>query len=396
MFGWCEQTVTVIGLGLRSLPQRAGPSIVAVVGITGVVVTFVAVLSIAEGFNAAMANAGSADTAIVMRGGSNAELNSALGLESTRLITDAPGVRRGDSGPQASAELFVIVNVPKRSTGTDANVPLRGIQSAAFEVRQEVRIVEGRQFTRGTNEIIVGRAASNQFAGLELGQTNRWGENTWTVVGLFEADGTIAESEIWCDAAVLQPAYRRGSTFQSVMARLESPDTFQSFKDALTADPRLDVQVERETDYYRSQSSQVRGIITGIGSVIALLMGVGAVFGAVNTMYNAIATRTREIATLRALGFSGSSVVVSVLVESALLAAVGGALGGAVAYAAFHGYQTATMNWQTFSQVAFSFTVTPALLMQGASYALVMGLLGGLFPAIRAARLPIVTALREL
>ena len=396
MFRWFEQTVTIIGLGVRSLPQRAGPSIVAIVGITGVVVTFVAVLSIAEGFNAAMANAGSPDTAIVMRGGSNAELNSALGLESTRLIADAPGVRRGDRGPQASAELFVIVNVPKKSTGTDANVPLRGIQSAAFEVRREVQIVEGRRFTSGTNEIIVGRAASNQFAGLELGQTTRWGENTWTVVGIFDADGTISESEIWCDAAVLQPAYRRGSTFQSVMARLESPDAFQSFKDALTADPRLDVQVERETDYYRSQSSQVRGIITGIGSVIALLMGVGAVFGAVNTMYNAVATRTREIATLRALGFSGSSVVVSVLVESALLAGVGGALGGAVAYAAFHGYQTATMNWQTFSQVAFSFTVTPALLTQGATYALVMGLLGGLFPAIRAARLPIVTALRDL
>ena len=198
---------------------------------------------------------------------------------------------------------------------------------------------------------------------------------------------------------MLQPAYRRGSTFQSVMAKLDSPDTFQSFKDALTADPRLDVQVERETDYYRSQSSQtslVRGIITGIGTVIAVLMGVGAVFGAVNTMYNAVATRTREIATLRALGFSGSSVVVSVLVESALLAVIGGVVGGGLAYAAFHGFQTATMNFQTFSQVAFTFTVTPALLVQGAVYALVMGLLGGFFPAIRAARLPIVTALRDL
>ena len=396
MLRWFEQTVTVIGLGLRSLPQRAGASLVAVVGITGVVITFVAVLSIAEGFNAAMAGAGSPDTAIVMRGGSNAELNSTLELENTRIIIDAPGVRRGERGPMASAELFVVVNVPKKETGTDANVPLRGIQPAGFDVRPEVRIVEGRPFTPGTNEIIVGRAASNLFAGLELGETQRWGENSWTVVGIFEAGGTVSESEIWCDAAVLQPAYRRGSAFQSVMVRLDSPDAFQSFKDALTADPRLDVQVERETDYYSSQSSQVRGIITGVGTVIAVLMGVGAVFGAVNTMYNAVATRTREIATLRALGFSGSSVVVSVLVESALLAAVGGVVGGAVAYAAFHGYQTATMNWQTFSQVAFTFTVTPALLVQGAAYALVMGMLGGLFPAIRAARLPIVKALRDL
>ncbi len=396
MFRWLSQTVTVIGLSLRSIPQRLGPSIVAIVGITGVVVTFVAVLSIAEGFNAAMANAGSPDTAIIMRGGSNAELNSALALDATRIIADAPGVRRGDNGPMASAELFVIVNIPKKSTGTEANVPLRGVQAGAFDVRPEVEIVEGRRFSPGTNEIVVGRAASNLFANLELGAVNRWGENTWTVVGIFEAAGTISESEIWCDAAVLQPAYRRGSTFQSVMARLDSEDAFQAFKDTLTTDPRLDVQVERETDYYRSQSSQIRGIITGIGSVIAILMGIGAVFGAVNTMYNAVATRTREIATLRALGFSGSSVVISVMVESALLAVVGGVIGGGLAYAAFHGYQTATMNFQTFSQVAFAFTVTPALLVQGALYALIMGLIGGFFPAIRAARMPIVTALREL
>jgi putative ABC transport system permease protein len=396
MFSWVSQTLAVIGLSLRSLPQRAGPSVVAVVGITGVVVTFVAVLSIAEGFNAAMANAGSPDTAIIMRGGSNAELNSALELDSTRIIADAPGILRSDTGPMASSELFVIVNVPKRSTGTDANVPLRGIQPTGFDVRPEVTIAEGRRFASGTNEIIVGRAASEQFTGLRLGDTNRWGESSWTVVGIFEADGTISESEIWCDAAVLQPAYRRGSTFQSVMARLESQEAFQGFKDTLTTDPRLDVQVERESDYYNANSAQVRAIITGIGSVIALLMGVGAVFGAVNTMYNAVATRTREIATLRALGFRGSSVVFSVLIESALLASIGGVIGGGLAYAAFHGYQTATMNFQTFSQVSFAFTVTPALLVQGATYALVMGLVGGLFPAIRAARLPVATALREL
>ncbi len=396
MFRWVSQTFAVIVLSLRSLPQRAGASTVAVIGITGVVITFVAVLSIAEGFNAAMAGTGSPDTAIIMRGGSNAELNSALALESTRIIADAPGIRVGESGPMASSELFVVVNMPKRSTGTDANVPLRGIQTSAFEVRPEVTMVSGRRFASGTNEIIVGRAASEQFEGLELGTTNRWGENTWTVVGIFEADGSISESEIWCDATVLQSAYRRGSSFQSVMARLDSADAFQGFKDTLTTDPRLDVQVERETDYYSANSQQIRAIITGIGSVIALLMGVGAVFGAVNTMYSAVATRTREIATLRALGFHASSVVFSVLVESALLATVGGVLGGGLAYAAFHGYQTATINFQTFSQVAFAFTVTPALLVQGATYALVMGLVGGLFPAIRAARMPIVTALREL
>ena len=391
-----SQVVTVTALSLRTLPQRAGSSAVAVVGVTGVVIVFVAVLSIAEGFLAALAGAGSPDTAIVLRGGSTAETTSALAIDATRIIKDAPGVLRDGSGPVASAELFVVVDVPKRGTGIDANVPLRGVEPAAFRVREEVRIVEGRPFREGTNEIIVGRSAANQFEGLELGATPRWGESAWEVVGIFEADGTLSESEIWCDARVLQPAYRRGSTYQSVLARLDSEDAFPGFRDALASDPRLDVMVEREDVFYVGQSQLIHSIITGIGTVIAVLMGIGAVFGAVNTMYSAVASRTREIATLRALGFGGVPVVVSVLFESALLSLVGGVLGGGLAYVAFHGYQTATLNWTTFTQVAFAFNVTPALLVQGALYATIMGLLGGLFPAIRAARLPIVTALREL
>ncbi len=391
-----SQVATVTALTLRTLPQRAGSSAVAVVGVTGVVIVFVAVLSIAEGFLAALSGAGSPDTAIVMRGGSTAETTSALANDATRIIKDAPGVLRDGSGPVASAELFVVVDVPKRGTGTDANVPLRGVEPAAFRVREEVRIVEGRPFREGTNEIIVGRSAANQFEGLELGATPRWGESSWEVVGIFEADGTLSESEIWCDARVLQPAYRRGNTYQSVLARLDSEEAFPGFRDALASDPRLDVMVEREDVFYVGQSQLIHSIITGIGTVIAVLMGIGAVFGAVNTMYSAVASRTREIATLRALGFGGVPVVVSVLFESALLSLVGGVLGGGLAYVAFHGYQTATLNWTTFTQVAFAFKVTPALLVQGALYATIMGLLGGLFPAIRAARLPIVTALREL
>ena len=390
------QVATVVELTLRTLPQRAASSGVAVVGIAGVVIVFVAVLSIAEGFRAALADAGSPDTALVMRGGSDTELSSALRLATTRIIKDAPGVRQDAEGPVASAELFVIINLPIRSTGTDANVPLRGVQPAAFGVREDVTITEGRTFRPGTNEIIVGRNAVEQFAGLELGSQHRWGENTWTVVGIFEAGGTIVESEIWCDVRVLQPAYRRGDTFQSVFAKLDSTQSFQEFKDALTADPRLDVMVEREGDYYAAQSQMIHGLITGIGSVIALLMGIGAVFGAVNTMYTAVASRTREIATLRAIGFSSTPVVVSVLFESLLLSTIGGVLGGTLAYVGFNGYQTATLNWQTFSQVAFAFAVTPALLIQGIVYAVLIGLVGGLFPAVRAARLPIVTALREL
>ena len=390
------QVFTMIALTLRTVPQRAGSSLVAVTGVAGVVVVFVAVLSIAEGFQAALAGAGSPDTAIVMRGGSDTELSSGLPLESTRVIKDAPGVRRSAEGLVASAELFVVVDVPKRSTGTPANVPLRGVEPAAFGVRDEVQIVEGRTFRPGTNEIIVGRSAAAQFAGIDLGSTQRWGESAWEVVGIFEAGGTIAESEIWCDARVLQPAYRRGDSFNSVYARLESADAFDSFKDALTTDPRLDVMVEREEDYYLGQTQTVTAIITGIAGVIAFLMGIGAVFGAINTMYTAVAARTREIATLRALGFSSGPVVISVMAESVALAVVGGLLGGLLAYAGFNGYQTATINWQTFSQVAFAFRVTPALLVQGIVWALVMGFFGGLFPAVRAARLPVATALREL
>ena len=390
------QVVAVIGLTVRTLPQRAGSAAVAVVGIAGVVIVFVAVLSIGEGFRATLLGASSADTAMVMRGGSDSEMVSALAGESTRIIKDAPGIRRGANGPIASAELMVIVNVPIRATGTDANVPLRGIEPAAFDVREEVSILSGRMLQPGTNEIIVGESAARQFTGLDLGSEQRWGSSIWTVVGIFEAGGTIAESEIWCDARVLQPAYRRGDSFQTVYAKLESDDAFQPFKDALTTDPRLDVMVERESDYFAAQTQQMSAIITGIGSVIAVLMGIGAVFGAVNTMYTAVASRTREIATLRALGFSSVPVVVSVMTESLLLSLAGGLMGGTLAYVGFNGYQTATLNFQTFSQVSFAFMVTPALLTQGIAYAVIMGFLGGLFPAVRAARLPIVTAFREL
>jgi putative ABC transport system permease protein len=321
---------------------------------------------------------------------------SGLQRDATRIIAEAPGVRRGPGGPAASAELYVIVDLPKRSTGTDANVPLRGVQPAAFDVRDKVRIIQGRRFEPGRNEVVVGKAAASQFKGLDLGNHLRWGENEWTVVGIFEANGGLPESEIWCDVGVLQPAYRRGSTFQSVYAKLDSPAAFTAFKDALTADPRLDVKVVREDEYYAAQSRTLTGLIRIIGAFITVVMGAGAVFAALNTMYAAVAARTREIATLRALGFRAGPVVISVLVESLLLALVGGVIGAVVAWVAFDGFQTSTLNWATFSQLSFSFAVTPPLIGLGIACSLLMGLIGGLFPAIRAARLPVATALREL
>ena len=396
MFRWLSQVGVVIWLNLRTIGQRRGSSVATVVGVMGVVGVLVAVLSIGEGFRKTLVSAGSADTALVLRSGSDSEMMSGIGRDDTRIISEAPGVLRAAQGPVASSELYVVVDVPKRSTGTDANVPLRGVQPSAFLVRDEVKIVEGRSFEPGRNEVIVGRAANVEFAGLDLGSKLRWGSTEWTVVGIFEAGGALSESEVWCDVGVLQPAYRRGETFQAVYAKLESPDSFDQFKDALTADPRLDVKVVRETEYYEAQSRALHSIISGLGLGIASLMAVGAIFGALNTMYSAVASRTREVATLRALGFGSGPVVISVLVESLFLALLGGVLGAAIAYVLFNGYQAATMNWSTFSQVAFQFAVTPPLLVLGILFALLIGLFGGLFPAIRAARMPVATALREL
>ncbi|HVJ26523.1 MAG TPA: ABC transporter permease [Vicinamibacterales bacterium] len=391
-----SQIIAVTSVNLRSIRERAGSSIVAIIGIAGVVIVFVSVLSIAEGFRAAMTKAGDPERIIVLRTGSDTEMTSGFSGEDARLIMDTPGILKSGSGPVASSELFVVVNHPLTATGTDANVPLRGVSMNVLAVRPEVKITEGRMFESGRNEIIVGRAASRQFANLSVGSSVRWGENTWQVVGIFEANGSVAESELWCDARVLQPAYRRGNTYQSVYARLESADSFQAVKDAMTADPRLRVTIVKEQDYYEAQSRTLQSIIRTVGFIIAGLMGLGAIFGAVNTMYNAVASRTREIATLRALGFGSLPVVISVLVEAVVLSLIGGIVGGLAAYLAFDGYQTATMNWQSFSQVAFAFSVTPALLGQALIYATVMGLFGGLLPAWKAARTPVVTALRQL
>jgi putative ABC transport system permease protein len=389
------QIVAVTALNLRTLTGRLGSSMVAIVGMAGVVGVLVAVLSMAEGFRATMANTGAADTAIVMRAGSDSEMTSILMREDITVVEDAPQIARGPEGRLVSAELFVIVDLLKASTGTTANAPLRGVAPVAFQVRN-IRLVEGRLFEPGRNEIVVGRSAASQYAGLTPGSRLKLGQNEWTVVGMFDAGGTVPDSELWCDANVLGPLYRRGSSRQAVYAKLTSPEAFTAFKDTLTADPRAKLKVMREREYYESQSRFVVTLITVLGSIIAGLMGIGAVFAALNTMYSAVASRTREIATLRALGFRAIPVMVSVLIESMLLALVGGALGALIAYVGFNGYQAATMNWQSMSTVGFAFRVTPELLVRGLAYALLLGLLGGLLPAIRAARLPVVTALREL
>lgn len=395
LFNWVSQVGALAWFNLSTVPARRGSVAAALFGIAGVVAVFVGTLSIAEGFRQATQGAGSPRTAIVMRAGSDTEMVSILTGEETRLISDAPGIARDAKGPLASAELFAIINLPKRSTGTDANVPLRGVGPAAFRVREGVRILAGRRFDPGKNEVIVGRAAAAEFAGLDLGGRLRVGKQWWRIVGIFATRGGLAESEIWTGARVFQSAYERGNSFQSVLVRLRSAAAFEPFARFLERDPRLNVKALRQDDYYREQSQLVSNLITGLGSIIAGLMAVGAIFGALNTMYSAVAARSREIATLRALGFHGGPIICSIILESALLALAGGLVGGVGAWIAFDGFQAATMNWQSFSQVAFAFDVTPRLLLQGIACAALIGLIGGLFPALRAARLPVVNALRE-
>jgi putative ABC transport system permease protein len=392
---WLSQIFSVTVFSLRSIPERKGSSFTAAVGIAGVVAVLVGVLSIAEGFRAAMTVSGADDVAIVLRSGADNEMTSGLGRQEVRLIADAPGIARTPDGPLASAELFVMINLPKRSTGTDANVPFRGVEKAAMAVRGDIRMIEGRKFEAGRNEVIAGAGAARAFAGLEVGRKLRIGQNEWTVVGVFSGGGGAAESEIWTDAAVLQPAYNRGDSFQSVLVKLASPDAFAQFKESITTNPQLKVKTLPQREFLAEQSSMLTTFIQGFGVFIAGMMALGALFGALNTMYSAVAARTREIATLRALGFGSSPVILSVLFESLALALIGGGIGAAAAYFAFDGFKAATINWQTFSQIAFAFAVTPQLLTTAITWAVVLGLLGGLFPAIRAARLPIATGLRE-
>jgi len=384
-------------INLRTIPGRLGSSAVAIIGIAGVVVVFVSVLSISAGFSAAMVGAGSSARALVLRAGADTEMTSGIPGEEVRVIKEAPGIRHDGGNALISGELYVILDLPKKSSpDLPANVPLRGIEPAGMPARDEVSIVEGRMFRFASNEVIVGRAANHQFLGLNVGDTIVSGRTKWQVVGIFEADGGVAETEIWCDVHALQDSYRRPNEFSVLIAKLDTTNSFDAFNDWLSKNPQVHTSVRRETEYYRSQSETMTRLIDTLGFGIATLMGIGAVFGAILTMYTAVASRTREIATLRAIGFNTSAVLLSVLAESVVLGGIGGLIGGIGAYVAFNGYQTSTMNFQTFSQVAFAFRVTPGLLATGLFYALSIGLIGGLFPAIRAARLPISSALREL
>jgi putative ABC transport system permease protein len=390
-----NQFVAVTGMNLRNLPSRLGTSLVAVVGIGGVVAVLVSLLSMGEGFRAALDLSGRDDVAMVLRGGSNDELSSSLSREEFNVIALGPGIARDERGPIVSGELYTIVDLPMRSTGTPANVPFRGVGERAVELREGFEIVAGRMFRPGQNEVIIGRGVFAQFGNVDLGREVTWGSQTWRVVGVFAAGGSVSESEVWTDAVVLRGVYRRGNSVQIVRAQLESAAALQSLKASLERDPRLNVAVRSERAFYADQSRILIALIKYVGTTLAVLMGIGAVFAALNTMYSAVSSRTREIATLRALGFGATPVVASVLLEAAVLGLLGGMLGGLLVYFGLNGYQASTLNWGSFSQLAFAFTVTPQLLMTGLWYSLILGLVGGLLPGLRAARMPVTTGLRE-
>jgi putative ABC transport system permease protein len=385
-----------VSYNFRSIRSRWTSTIVAVIGIAGTVGVFVAMLSLARGFKSTLVASGSAGNALVLRAGSPSEMMGGVTLDSVKVVQDAPGVARDESGPLVTQEVVGVMPFPLISTGTDANVQVRGVSANVLRIRTFVKVVQGRMFQPGLSELIVGKNASKTYSGLTLDNVVNFGGGHWKIVGIFDAGGSAFDSEVWCDAKILNEVMKRpDNIFQSVTVHLTSAGAFQQFKDSVTSDPRLNVDVTREIDYYAKQSTTMTRLITVLGGLVASIMAIGAVFGALNTMYSAVAERGREIATMRALGFSSPNVILSFLFEALLISFVGGLL-GCLAVLPLNGLTTSTMNFQTFSNLAFAFKITFDLLLMGVLFALIMGVIGGLLPAIRAALRPVAVALREM
>jgi putative ABC transport system permease protein len=387
-----KQILSITLLGLRSIPERLGASLVIVVGLAGVVAVFTALLAMAAGFKSTLESAGRPDVAIVMRGGSQVELNSGISRDQGAIIKQAPGILKGPDGqPLASAEMVVIAELVKAGEKTGSNITVRGVEPAAFALRPQLRIVEGRTFGAGLRELIVGQGVARQYESARLGSTVRMRGSDWTVVGVFES-GDAYESEFWADIDVAQSTFNRQG-YSSVRLEFAGRADLQSIKDALSADPRVNVDVETEQQYFSGQTEQFRRTIGALAGVVTAIMALGAMFAALNTMYAAVGARAREIATLRAIGFRGLPVVVSIMLESLILALAGGLLGALAAYVLFNNMAVSTLG-SNFTQVVFRFAVTPALVVNGLVIAVAIGMVGGFLPALRAARQPVTTALR--
>ncbi|MDA1369914.1 MAG: ABC transporter permease [Proteobacteria bacterium] len=376
-------------MNLKNLPSRLGSSSVIIVGIAGVVGVLIAILSMAVGFSATLDRGGEEDRGIVLRGGTaQGELTSNIDTQRMQYVSTLEGIEL------SSAEVYMVADIPKRTNLSPSNVVIRGVEQAAFAIRPEINIIQGRNFETGRNELIVGRSAVQQFLGIDLGAVVNLRNSNWTIVGVFAADGSAYESELWADMPTTQSAFQRQGAVSSMRVKVSDPAQIAAVQAVFDSNPAADLEITSEAEFFSSQSEQLSTLITSFGYAVATIMAIGAVFAALNTMYSAVTTRTVEIATLRALGFGATPVVISVMIEAIVLSVLGGVLGAVIAYLGFNGYTVSTLNQGSFSQVAFDFAVTPDLIRSGIYWALVLGIIGGLFPAVRAARLPITVALR--
>ena len=390
-----RQVLSVTNMNLRSILERSGSSLVIIVGIAGSVAVMVSLLAMAEGLSSTISSTGEEDRVIILRDGSNSELSSGVAMTEIDTVSSSPGIKSMDGEPMIAGELFAIIDLKKKGAESTSNLPIRGVQPASFKIRPEVEIIEGRNFTTGTAEIIVGKGANNQYEGLELGDQIKVRDSFATVVGIFSSNGNVHESEIWADLAAAQGIFRRGASASSMILKLNSPDSFDEVGLFVESYPNLELKVQSESDFYENQSSGA-DLIKIFGQVVGYIMAIGAVFAALNTMYSAVSTRLVEIGTLRALGFKGTTVLLALMIEALLLAMIGGLSGAAVAYVLFNGYTVSTLAGGSFSQTAFAFAVTADVVQQGLTLALFVGLIGGLFPAWNAARRDITEALRSI
>ena len=391
-----KQILAITGMNIRTILQRSGASIVIIIGIAGSVAVMVSLLAMAEGLSKTIASTGQEDRALIFREGSNSEMSSGIAMTDLAIIENTQGIKKSEDGPMIAAEIFTIIDLKKKGAVDTSNLPLRGVQEMSFKIRPELKIIEGKNFFPGKGEIIVGKGAANEYEGLELGNKIKIRDSEWTVVGIFSTGGDVHESEIWADLAVTQGAFRRGASASIAIVQMEENASITDLGATLELDPRLDLKVQGEVDFYEEQSSGASSLIQAFGYAVAVIMAIGAVFAALNTMYSAVSTRLVEIGTLRAVGFHGSSVLFALMIESMFLALLGGLLGAGLSYLIFNGYTVSTLASVSFTQTAFDFAVTGEIIGQGLILSLIVGFLGGVLPARRAATQDITEALRAI
>ena len=391
-----KQILAITGMNIRTILQRSGASIVIIIGIAGSVAVMVSLLAMAEGLSKTIASTGQEDRALIFREGSNSEMSSGIAMTDLAIIENTQGIKKSEDGPMIAAEIFTIIDLKKKGAVDTSNLPLRGVQEMSFKIRPELKIIEGENFFPGRGEVIVGKGAANEYEGLELGNKIKIRDSEWTVVGIFSTGGDVHESEVWADLAVTQGAFRRGASASIAIVQMEENASITDLGATLELDPRLDLKVQGEADFYEEQSSGASNVIQVFGYAVAVIMAIGAVFAALNTMYSAVSTRLVEIGTLRAVGFHGSSVLFALMIESMFLALLGGLLGAGLSYLIFNGYTVSTLASVSFTQTAFDFAVTGEIIGQGLILALIVGFLGGLLPARRAATQDITEALRAI